>query len=180
MPIGVLKACNAPQVDIGPAPPIEKQQIEELLQQNNLLFATELHELRVCSILKYRIPTGTAEPIKRRQYRLQRHYQKFMEEEVDKLLKNGLIQPSFSSWSAPGIVVPKKNGKLRLCMDYRGLNSVTTKDAYPLPRIDEMIDNMHGAKYFSSIDLASGYWQFEVHPKDRHKTAFSTPKGLFE
>ena len=91
-----------------------------------------------------------------------------------------MIQPSFSEWSSPTLVVPKKNGKLHLCMDYRALNDVTLKDAYPLPRIDEMVDHLHGSRYFTSIDLTSRYWQFEVHPDDQSKTAFATPRGLFE
>ena len=78
-------------------------------------------------------------------------------------------------------MVPKKDGTNRMCIDYRKLNEITTKDAYPLPRIGQTIDALQGAGYFSSLDLASGYWQVPVADKDRYKTAFCTPEGgLYE
>ena len=74
----------------------------------------------------------------------------------------------------------KKDGSTRFCIDYRKVNTVTRKDAYPMPRVDDTLDTLAGAKWFSTLDLISGYWQVEVNPKDREKTAFCTPKGLFE
>lgn len=78
------------------------------------------------------------------------------------------------------ILVKKKDGTWRFCVDYRRLNAVTKKDVYPLPRIDDAIDCLFAASYFSSIDLRSGYWQIPIHKDDREKTAFVTPDGLFE
>jgi hypothetical protein len=77
-------------------------------------------------------------------------------------------------------LVKKKNGKLRFCIDYRKLNKVTKKDAYPLPRVDEMLDTLSGSKWFSTLDLASGYWQVLMHRNDREKTAFVTRFGTYE
>ena len=74
----------------------------------------------------------------------------------------------------------KKNGALRFCADYRKLNHVTRKDAYPLPRVDEALDTLAGSCWFTTLDLISGYWQVELHPDDKQKTAFSTPEELFE
>ena len=74
----------------------------------------------------------------------------------------------------------KKDGKYRFCVDYRKLNSVTQKDAHPLPRIDDLLDSLHGSVMFSTLDLRSGYWQINIHPDDREKTAFATPDGLWE
>ena len=74
----------------------------------------------------------------------------------------------------------KKDGKYRFCVDYRKLNSVTQKDAHPLPRIDDLLDSLHGSVMFSTLDLRSGYWQINMHPDDREKTAFATPDGLWE
>ena len=97
------------------------------------------------------------------------------------MLDNGVIVPSKSPYSSPIVMVPKKDGANRMCIDYRKLNEITTKDAYPLPRIGQTIDALQGAAYFSSLDLASGYWQVPVAEKDRHKPVFCTPEGgLYE
>ena len=108
-------------------------------------------------------------------------------EELDELRKQlqefidrGLIQPSTSPFGAPVLFVKKKNGKLRLVIDYRLLNSITVRDQEPLPRIDDLLDQLHGAKVFSKIDLASGYYQVRVAPEDTPKTAFRTRFGSFE
>ena len=96
------------------------------------------------------------------------------------MLAKNIIKPSRSPWASPVVLVMKKDGTFRFCVDYRKVNAVTKKDVYPLPRIDDTIDRLQGASYFSSIDLAYGYWQIEVDEKDREKTAFITPDGLYE
>ncbi|KAG1139274.1 hypothetical protein G6F37_013186 [Rhizopus arrhizus] len=103
-----------------------------------------------------------------------------LQDEVDKMLKAKVIRPSNSPWSSPPILVPKPDGSMRLCNNYRGINAVTKKDKYPLPRMDDIIDKLSGAQWFSSIDLKSGYWQIPVAEQDKCKTAFSTPSGLYE
>ncbi|GBG91477.1 hypothetical protein CBR_g52433 [Chara braunii] len=100
--------------------------------------------------------------------------------QLDKLLKKGWIRPSSSPFGAPVLFVPKKEGELRMCIDYRGLNAITVKNVEPLPRIDDLLDRVQGAKYFSKIDLKSGYHQIEVHPDDQYKTAFRTRYGHYE
>lgn len=96
------------------------------------------------------------------------------------LIDMGLIQPSKSPYGAPILFVPKKNGKLRMCIDYRALNKITVKNRYPLPRIDELMDQLHGATVFSKLDLQSGYWQIRIAEQDVPKTAFRTRYGHFE
>ena len=96
------------------------------------------------------------------------------------MLKNKVIRPSTSPWSSPIIMVRKKDGSWRFCIDFRKLNSVTHKDAYPLPRIDETLESLAGSTIFSTLDLASGYWQVELEESDKEKTAFSTTEGHFE
>lgn len=96
------------------------------------------------------------------------------------LVAKGHVEPSSSPFGAPVLFVQKKDGGLRMCVDYRALNQVTVANRYPLPRIDEMLDQLHGAKYFSSLDLQSGYHQIRIDPADVEKTAFRTPYGLFQ
>ncbi|KAI3368246.1 hypothetical protein L3Q82_007966 [Scortum barcoo] len=99
---------------------------------------------------------------------------------INQLLESQVIRESSSPYASPIVLVRKKDGSLRLCVDYRLLNSKTRKDAFPLPRIEESLDALSGAHWFSTIDLASGYNQVPVAEQDRPKTAFCTPFGLFE
>ena len=96
------------------------------------------------------------------------------------MLDAEIIQPSNSPWTSPIVVASKKGNKKRFCVDYRKLNEVTLKDAYPLPRIDEMLDNLGDATWFSSMDLSSGYWQIGMNEESKTKTAFISREGLFE
>ena len=99
---------------------------------------------------------------------------------LQEMLANDVIQPSNSPWASPIVLVTKSDRSMRFCVDYRKLNAATRKDAYPLPRIDDTLDNLRNSKWFSTLDLTSGYWQVEVNPEDRCKTAFCTSEGLFE
>ena len=96
------------------------------------------------------------------------------------MLKQDLIQPSKSPWSFPILIVKKKNGQLRFCVNYKPLNDVTKKDNYPLPRIDEILDSLNEAQWFTTLDLASEYWQIKMRPEDQEKTAFITKYGTYE
>ena len=96
------------------------------------------------------------------------------------MLDRGLIQPSNSPWSSPIVLAPKKDGDYRFCVDFRCVNSVTKKDAQPMPRIDDILDQLGGARYFSTLDLASGYWQVPLREEDREKTAFSVGVDHYE
>lgn len=100
--------------------------------------------------------------------------------QLTELIEMGFIQPSKSPYGAPILFVRKKNGKLRMCVDYRALNKITVKNRYPLPRIDELMDQLHGATVFSKLDLQSGYWQIRIAEQDVPKTAFRTRYGHFE
>lgn len=96
------------------------------------------------------------------------------------MLERDVIQPTNSPWVSPIVLVQKKDGSMRFCVDYRKVNSVTRKDAYPLPHVDDTLDTLAGSKWFSTLDYLSGYWQVEVLPEDRQKTAFCMPDGLLE
>ena len=101
-------------------------------------------------------------------------------EELREMQENGIIEPSTSEWSSPIVLVKQKDGMLRMCVDYRRLNSVSQADTYPMPRTDELIDRLGKAKYITTIDLTRGYWQVPVAEASRPKTAFTTPSGLFQ
>ena len=96
------------------------------------------------------------------------------------MLEKGVIEQSTSPWASPIVLVQKKDGTIRFCVDYRKLNNVTCKDAYPLPRVDDTLDTLFGSQWFSTIDLVSGYWQVEIEEPDRPKTAFCATEGLFQ
>ncbi|XP_054846354.1 uncharacterized protein K02A2.6-like, partial [Eublepharis macularius] len=91
-----------------------------------------------------------------------------------------VIEPSRSAWRSPIVLVPKPDGTTRFCIDYRELNKVAQFDAYPMPRADVLVDHLGSARYLSALDLTKGYWQVPVRPADREKTAFATPRGLFQ
>jgi len=99
---------------------------------------------------------------------------------VDEILREGLIQPNNSPFSSSIILLKKKDGSWRVCNDYRALNTITIKDNFPISIVDELIDGLHGACYFSKLDLRSGYHQILLNPEDSHKTTFRTHQGLYE
>ena len=121
-----------------------------------------------------RLGPPVRQPLRRIPYSLQDSVSK----EVKKMLHQGVIRESNSPWSSPVVMVKKKDGSWRFCIDFRKLNERTEKDAYPLPRIDETLEALAGSRFFSTLDLASGYWQVEVEENDRGKTAFSTREGI--
>ena len=128
----------------------------------------------------HRIDAGDASPIKQAPRRLPIHRRQEVGRLVNEMEKEGVIQPSQSPWASPIVLVQKKDGSTRFCVDYRRLNKVTRKDSYPLPRVDDILDSLDGAQWFTTLDLASGYWQVEVDPEHRQKTAFTTGQGLYE
>lgn len=102
-----------------------------------------------------------------------------IEENVRKMLKAGVIEEGNGAWGFPVVLVRKKDGEVRFCIDYRALNKITKKDVYPLPRIDETLEALGGARLFTTLDLRSGYWQIGMAPEDRDKTTFTTKQGLY-
>ncbi|KAE9023029.1 hypothetical protein PR001_g13014 [Phytophthora rubi] len=129
--------------------------------------------------VEHEIHTGNEAPIKVRPRRHAHEEQKVIDEQVASMLNDGVIEPSSGVWGFPVVLVKKKVGSVRFCIDYRLLNAITKKDVYLLPRIDETLDNLHGARRFTSLDLHAGYWQAPVAAADRDKTGFVTRQGLF-
>ncbi|KAJ4973762.1 hypothetical protein NE237_006936 [Protea cynaroides] len=119
-------------------------------------------------------------PVSKAPYRMAPTKLKELKTQLQELLDKGFIRPSISPWGAPVLLVKKKDESVRLCIDYRELNKVTIKNRYPLPRIDDLFDQLQGAKVFSKIDLRSGYHQLKIKAGDIPKTAFRTRYGHYE
>eukprot|EP00171_Calliarthron_tuberculosum_P008750 IDg8750t1 len=119
-------------------------------------------------------------PVRQYPYRTGHHSRDFVAGEVDKMLRERIIQSLQVEWAAPVVLAPKVDGSLRMCIDYRRLNAVTKRDAYPLPRMDDCLDSLGNAKVFSAIDANWGYWQIPMVSESVSQTAFTCHKGLFE
>lgn len=126
------------------------------------------------------IDTGEARPVAMRDYRRSEIENQHIQQEVEKMLKSGVIVPSNSDWCSPVVLIDKPDGSKRFCVDYRRLNQVTIKDKYPLPRITELLDKLNGCQYLSTIDLKSGYWQLKLDSSSARKTAFIANGSLYE
>ena len=152
-----------PEVDLnGPdLKTVEKQKLMDLIWEFHGLFASEGNPLGRTTVAKHSIKTrGT--PIREHLRRIPHSLQDTVSAEIKKIMKQGVIRKSSSPWSSPIVMIKKKDGSWRICVDFRKLNEVTFMDAYPLPRIDETLEALAGAQMFSTLDLASGYWQVEV------------------
>ena len=121
-----------------------------------------------------------AAPPNKAPYRLTVEQQNELKKQLETLLSKGYIRPSVSPYGAPVLFVPKKDGTLRMCVDYRALNKITVRNSFPIPRIDDMLQRLHGAKWFSKLDLHSGYNQVRIKAEDVPKTAFNTFYGHYE
>ncbi|CAF1541480.1 unnamed protein product, partial [Adineta ricciae] len=157
----------------------QRNQISNILWKYGNLFDLRKPS-KVNIVLKNAIDTGTHKPLHTPPYRKSNRDQEMLRGETQKLLKNDIIEHSTSPWSSPVILVQKKDGTTRFCVDYRRLNQITTKDAFPLPRMDDIYDQLTKATYFSKFDFKSGYFQVPLDEADRPKTAFSTRDGHFQ
>ena len=157
--------------------PQQRQELGSLLAEYQHSFAQSSSDLGRTSLVEHRIDTGNARPIKQPPRRLPMHRRVEADKAVEQMLKDGIIEPSSSAWVSPIVLVRKKDGSTRFCVDYRKLNEVTIKDSYPLPLADSCFDALSGSQWFSTLDLSSGYWQVGMSKEDREKTAFATGSG---
>ncbi|KAJ8033437.1 hypothetical protein HOLleu_23675 [Holothuria leucospilota] len=172
--VGLLDSCGNR---------LEKEQyrqLKELLIQYGDVFSMSSSDLGRTTVVKHAIDTGSAKPIKQPARRVPVQQRQVERDLVKEMLTTGVIEPSASAWSSPVVLVKKKNGKTRFCIDYRKVNAVTSKDSYPIPRITDSLDALSGAQWFTTLDLASGYWQVGMDESDKEKTAFVTGEGLFQ
>ena len=161
-------------------PPEHKERVLKLLSDNSDIFAQKDTQLGQTSTLLFSIDTGDAKPIKLRPYRTPLNNRKILDNALDEMLEAKIIERSNSPWSFPCVLVKKKDGTRRFCIDFRQLNKVTKSNSFPLPVIDDILAQLGGAKYFTTLDLKSGYWQVKMDPKDKEKVAFTCHRGLFQ
>ena len=159
---------------------VEIAQLRELVENYDHIFALDDFELGRTNTCQHTIDTGSSSPIRQLPRRVPFALRQKVDEMVEEMLEKGVIEPSRSPWASPVVLVSKKDGSLRFCVDYRKLNSVTKLDVFPLPWIDDSLDTLAHTQYFTTLDLASGYWQVPVDPQSQEKTAFCTPSGLYE
>ena len=158
----------------------QRQQVLEVLLDYIHCFAENDDDLGKCNVAEHSINTGLAQPVHQPPYKSAWKEREVVQQQVDGMLRKGIIEHSDSPWCAPVVLVKKKDGDWRFCVDYRRLNDVTVKDAYPLPRIADALSRLEGSTYFSIMDLQSGYHQVPLKDADRKKSAFITADGLFQ
>ena len=161
-------------------PELEKEKFCRFLMDHHTVFSLEDNERGETNLVQLEIDTGDAQPRRQHPRRLPYVAKQEVARQLKTMQEAGIIQPSISPWASPVVLVRKKDGTYRFCVDYRELNAVTKPDTFPLPRIDDLLDQLGNTKFFSTLDLASGFWQVQVHPNSRAKTAFVTPQGLYE
>ena len=160
--------------------PLFSDTITKLLHRNKDIFAKTDSDLGHTDVVKMKIDTGDHAPIKLRPYRVPLQKRDEVNKAIDDMLDANIIKRFMSPWSFPIVVVSKKEGTSRMCVDFRKLNKITRPTSYPLPLIDDILSQLGQARFFTTLDLKSGFWQVALDPKDSEKTAFACHKGLFQ
>ena len=158
----------------------EAEQLRSLIQEADDVFAVDDGERGEVKEFEHEIVTGDYPPVKQLPRRVPFALKAELSKQVGDMLAGGVIEESCSPWASPVVLVRKKNGSLRFCVDYRRLNAVTRKDVFPIPRIDDILDQLSGKKVFSTLDAKRGYWQIRMAEESQPKTAFVVPGGLYE
>ncbi|PIK46224.1 Retrovirus-related Pol polyprotein from transposon [Apostichopus japonicus] len=140
----------------------QRADLVELLKDYADVFARSSDDLGYTTLVQHKLDTGSARPVKQSARRVPVQLRDQERELLKQMLDTGVIEPSASPWASPIVLVKKKNGGTRFCVDYRKVNALTEKDSYPIPRIADSLDAMTGARWFSTLDLASGYWQTQA------------------
>ena len=160
--------------------PEQKETLAEVLSEYEDIFSKDDMDLGTFSDVTHHIKTADAQPIRQKMRRTPLNFEAEERGHLEALMKAEVIEPSASEWASPPVLVRKKDGKVRYCIDFRQLNDVTVKDAYPLPNMDECLDIVGNTKFFSTLDMCQGYHQIEIAEEDRSKTAFLTRYGLYQ
>ena len=173
------EGIKLPEVDTSRFDETESEKIRNLLKRHASSFPRE-DEIGFSDTVRHKVNTYDDSPVSQPYRRIPPNQLMEVKVHIQKLLDQGVIKPSHSPYASPIVLARQKDGSLRMCIDYRRLNAKTCRDSFPLPRIEEALDSLKGAKYFSTLDLASGYNQIAVNEADKHKTAFIMPFVLFQ
>ena len=155
----------------------QTQELQALLQNYTRVFQDRPG---YTTLTEHHIPTEHTTPVRLPPYRIPHAFKEEVHKELKEMLACGIIEPSTSEWASPMVTVRKKDKSLRLCVDYRRLNARSAGDAYPMPRVEDLIDRVGNATFITTLDLTKGYWQVSVAEEDKPKTAFTTPYGLYQ
>ena len=158
----------------------ESERLTKLLVSYADVFAKDEFDLGHFNAIEHDIDTGDAKPVKMRMRRTPVGFAEEEEEHLKKMIQAGVIEESNSDWASTPVLIRKRDGTVRWCIDYRGLNKVTIKDVFPLPLVDDCLDTLSGNVWFTKLDANSAYWQVSINPEDRKKTAFHTKYGLYQ
>ena len=158
----------------------EQDELDQMLSEFNDVFSQHPYDLGKVTSVQHEIDTGDHSPVRSRPYRMPHVKREEADRQIEEMLNAGIINPSSSAWSSPILLVEKADKSQRLVVDFRKTNAISKKDSYPLPLIDETLDQLHGSRYFTTLDLQSGYHQISMHQNSKEKTAFVTHNGLYE
>ena len=158
----------------------QQQAFREFLIRNATVFAVNNGQPGRALNTRHYIDTGDHPPISKKLRRFNPAETEQINKEINRMLKDKIIRKSVSPWCSPIVMVPKPDGSTRVCIDFREINKITKKDVFPLPRIDNMLDRLGGMQYYSTTDLACGFWAVEIYPPHQEKAAFICPMGLYE
>jgi hypothetical protein len=168
------------EIKVGPITSNQRQELIALITEFRDCFAQSFSELGCAKSTEMEIRLTEDKPFSYKPYRMARSEQEIVKNMVDELLEHNIVRESDSNYCSPVLLVKKKNGEQRLCIDYRKLNTMTMKDNHPLPRIDDQIDRLQGGTYFTSLDLKAGYHQIPLSENSKKYTSFVTPAGQYE
>jgi len=161
--------------------PVEyRANIQQVIKRNRDLFAKKDADLGYTDTVQMKIDTGNHRPIKNRPYRTPHNKRQIIDKAIEEMLDAKVIERSSSPWSFPLVVVDKKDGSNRMCVDFRTLNKIVTPISFPLPLIDDILTLLDKARHFTTLDHKSGYWQVKMDEESKPKTAFACHRGLFQ
>ena len=157
----------------------EKYQIGQLLLKHRSRFVLDGDSLGIIKGVVHHIDTGDAQPVAKNPYRCSLKERQIIEEQISEMIAEGIIEPIVSEWASPVVIVSKRDGTMRFCVDYRDVNQLTKPDQYPIPRLDDSLDMLGNSTMYSTMDACSAYWQIRMDPDSVEKTTFISHAGLY-